>query len=119
LWSMWGGFRCMVASPWPKPQVMVLYYSSRTYIKYVQPLESNYWPHITLNPAIPMLTIHSATSEFWPIWGGYRCVVASPWPKLQVMVLHHQSMTYRKYIHPLGGNCWPHITLYPHYTHAH
>ena len=39
----------MVISSQPKPQVMVLYPPSGTYIKYVQPLESNYWPHITLN----------------------------------------------------------------------
>ena len=48
-WPIWNDCRCMFASPWPKPQVIVLYHSSGTYIKYVEPLESNYWPHISLN----------------------------------------------------------------------
>jgi len=118
-WPIWGGYRCVVASPSSKHEVMVLYHPYETYIKYLQPQESNCWPHITLNPTIPMITSHSATSEFWPIWCDYRCVVVSPWPKPQVMVLHHPSRTYIKYDHPLESNYWPHITLNSHYSHAH
>ena len=74
----------------------------------VNPLAGLTYPS---TPSTPMLTSNSASSEFSPIWDDCRCMLASSWPKSQVMVLWYLYGTYMKYFQPLESSYWPGVIL--------
>ena len=69
-------------------------------------------------PAIAILTNHSATAKSQAIWGDFRCMVPLTWHKPHIMMLHHPSGTYIKYVASTEINYWAHMTLITNYRHT-
>ena len=82
------GYMCVVTSPCPKPQVMVLYHPSKTYIRYITLPGSNYWHLITLYAHNSMLL--RPNSNAYGVVAGMLWLCHDSSPKLWSCIIHER-----------------------------
>ena len=107
--SFWSSFRCMVWLPWIKPNTMMLHLPLGTFT-IMSPhwiaRVGNTWPkHHVSSWGLVDLTLENLIHQ-----GRVHCVVSLSWFKLNVMVFHHPSGSYTKYVASRDSNGLAHRT---------
>ena len=111
VWSIWGGYSCVMLLPWLKANITVSKHLFGTYAKCVAAPGRNGWAHITLNAIHIPLSLSAGYTKMWSILGGSSCMVPLPWLKPTVIILEHPSGTYTKCVATPGSNNYAHMIL--------